>query len=224
MPPVGRPVLAFTLPGVAYHDDLAVQAFARHLTAAIEAGGGNGRRIVAGMRSFLEGKPDLLPDPPWSTPPATGYRAVEQLAGELGCPPDVLARARSASRQDLARTAWLLDPADGLTDLLDRAGPRTRVVAVVHPADPATGAILEALELAGRAQIAGPADLDPPGADRMVLIDAVWSPLLVRAQGTGARTVLIDRFGTGAGRPDTRSPDLRSAVPAITAWLEGIPA
>ena len=218
-PPAGRPVLAFTLPGVAYDDDIAVQAFARHLTAAVEAGGGNGRRIVAGMRAVLEGKPDLLPDPPWSVPPATGERAVEHLAVAAGCPPDLLGRARTAARQDLARTAWLLDPADGLTELLDAAAGRARVVA--DPADPVTVAILDALELTERVTLVAPEDLDTLPAGSMVLIDATWAPHLARAQANGQRTVLIDRFGTGDGRPDRRTKDLRGVVPDIAAWLEG---
>lgn len=223
-PPAGRPVLAFTLPGVAYDDDIAVQAFARHLTAAVEAGGGNGRRIVAGMRAFLEGKPDLLPDPPWSVPPATGERAVEHLAVAAGCPPDLVVRARTAARQDLARTAWLLDPADGLSDLLDAAAGRARVVAVADPADPATVPILDALELTERVALVAPADLDALPAGSMVLIDATWAPHLARAQANGQRTVLIDRFGAGDGRPDRRTKDLRGAVPDIAAWLEGTAA
>jgi len=54
-----------------------------------------------------------------------------------------------------------------------------------------------------------------------VLIDTTWAPHLARAQANGQRTVLIDRFGTGDGRPDRRTKDLRGVVPDIAAWLEG---
>ena len=66
--------------------------------------------------------------------------------------------------------------------------------------------------------------LDALPAGSMVLIDATWAPHLARAQANGQRTVLIDRFGAGDGRPDRRTKDLRGAVPDIAAWLEGTAA
>jgi hypothetical protein len=216
----GCPVLALALPGVAYDDDIAVQAFARHLTAAAEASGGDGQVIVAGMRAFLEGKPGLLPDPPWSAPPPTGYRAVELLAGAAGCSHDDIARARLASRLDLAGSAWILDPADGLADLLDRADGRARVVAVTDQTDPSTGPVLDALDLTGRLDMVGDTELARAlGGGPALLIDIAWAPRLADAHAAGHTTALIDRFGTGDGRPDLRARDLRGLLPELTAWL-----
>ncbi len=59
----GRPVVTVALHGVAQDDDLGVQAFARHLEAVADHGS-PGRSIVAGMRAFLEAKPQLAPPPP----------------------------------------------------------------------------------------------------------------------------------------------------------------
>jgi hypothetical protein len=218
------PALAMTLPGIAYDDDIAVQAFARHLTAAAEASGGDTRVIVAGMRAFLEGKPGLLPDPPWSTPPPTGYRAVELLAGAAGCSQDDIARARLASRLDLAGSAWILDPADGLADLLELAEGRARIVAVADRTDPATGPVLDALDLTGRLAVVGDADLTRAlGGGPALLIDIAWAPRLADAHAAGHTTALIERFGSGDGRPDLRARDLRGLLPDLTAWLD-VPA
>ena len=217
----GGRVLGFALPGVAYDDDIAVQSFARHLTATVEAAGGDGQVIVAGMRAFLEGKPGLLPDPPWSAPPSTGYRAVELLAGAAGCSHDDIDRARLASRLDLAGSAWILDPADGLADLLDRAECRARVVALADRTDPATGPVLDALELSGRLEVVGDTDLARSlGGGPALLIDTAWVPRLADAHAAGHTTALIDRFGTGDGRPDVRARALRGLLPDLTAWLD----
>lgn len=217
----GGPLLALALPGVVYDDDIAVQAFARHLTAAAEASGGDGHVIVAGMRAFLEGKPGLLPDPPWSVPPPTGYRAVELLAGAAGCSLDDIAHARLASRLDLAGSAWILDPADGLADLLDRADGRARIVAVTDPTDPATGAVLDALDLTGRLDVVADTDLTRTlGGGPALLIDTAWAPRLAHAHAAGHTTALIDRFATGDGRPHLCGRDLSGLLPALTAWLD----
>jgi FMN phosphatase YigB (HAD superfamily) len=215
----GDPVVAVTLHGVAHSDDLAVQAFARHLSATAGARGRDGAQIIAGMRAFLEGKPHLLPDPPWSEPPATGDRAVKLLAVAAGCTDDDIARARRAARHDLARSAWILDPADGFEELLALLAGRTRLVVVADRDDPATGPVLDALELADRVVLVD--DRTGPIVDGpALLIDGTWAPRLAQARAAGHTTALVDRFGADAGEPDLRARDLPGLLPGIAAWLD----
>lgn len=207
-----RPLVVLTLHGVAHSDDLGVQAFARHLATAAGTGG---QPIIAGMRAFLEHRPQLAA-PPWSTPPPTGYAAVEALAAAAGCTPEVIAHARGASRADLAGSAWILDPADGLPDLLELAVGRADVMVVAEPDDPATGPVLDALDLADRVTLTAA----PPAGRPALVIDAAWTPNLAAARAAGQATALLDRFGTGDARPDLRAADLPGLLPGITAWLD----
>lgn len=206
-------MVALALHGVAHSDDLAVQSFARHLATRAP---GRGRWIIAGMRAFLEDKPQLLPDPPWSARPSTGHRAVELLATAAGCSDDDIDRARAASRRDLAGSAWILDPADGLDELLDLAGGRARVVVLADADDPATAPVLDALELTDRVTMAA----STPARDQTLVIDAAWPPRLVAARAVGHRTALVDRFRTGDGEPDLRAGDLAGLLPGVAAWLD----
>ncbi len=209
-----------TLPGVAYIDDLAVQAFARHLETAMDPGV-PGRSIVAGMRAFLEDKPHLAPAPPWRRPPATGYRAVELLATAAGLSSAQIEHGRRASRIELAGSAWILDPADGLPELLDLMTDRADVVLVADADDPATGPVLEALDLAGRFPVIRPAEPVPMGPDRpTLLIDDDWSPILAAAFARGTGTALVDRFGAGSGTPELRATDLPGLLPGVADWLD----
>lgn len=220
-------MVAIALHGVAHTDDVGAQAFARHLAAAAQARGLDGRPVVAGMRAFLEGKPELAPPPPWSRPdgpppPATGDRAVELLAAAAGCPQAQIAAARRASRHDLAGTAWILDPADGLDELVGVLTGRAQVVLVADPDDPATGPVLDALELAGRFAVVDPAGLQNAlTGRRALLVDAAWAPVLAAGAAAGHTTALVDRFSSGQGGPDLRAGDLSALRPGILAWLEG---
>lgn len=212
-------MVAVRLHGVAYDDDLAVQAFARHLQALAPD-----RPIIAGMRAFLEDKPQLAPHPPWSGTtrrPATGDRAVEQLAVAAGLAPAQIDAARLASRHDLAGTAWILDPADGLSELLGLLSGRVEVVLVAEPNDPATGPVLDALALAEGFAVVDHAALRNTVTGRpALLIDTAWPPVLTAAQEDGVTTALIDRFGAGDGTPDLRAADLAGLLPGIAAWLD----
>ena len=226
----GRPVVTVAVHGVAQDDDLGVQAFARHLESAMDHGT-PARSIVAGMRAFLEGKPHLAPPPPWppAAPPVTGYRAVAALAVAAGLTPGQIEDARRASRLDLAGSAWVLDPADGLTDLLDLVAGRADPVLVADPDDPATGPVLDALELAGRFPVRAAPELATDLATVLagrpaLLIDADWPPGPAAAAGrpAGPTTALIDRFRSGTGHPDLRAADLPGLLPAVAGWLDRI--
>lgn len=221
-------MVTVALHGVAQDDDLGVQAFARHLES-IPDHGVPGGSIVAGMRAFLEAKPHLAPPPPWlpAPPPVTGGRAVTALAVAAGLSPAQIATARRASRLDLAASAWILDPADGLAALLDLLAGRADPILVADPDDPATGPVLDALELTGRFPVRSvpelATDLTTALAGRPVLlIDADWPPGPVAAGGPGAgvTTALIDRFGSGVGDPDLRADDLPALLPGVAGWLD----
>lgn len=225
-------MVAVRLHGIAYDDDLAVQAFARHLDSM----GGAGPSIVAGMRAFLEHKPHLAPPPPWSPSagspspgppspgppsPATGHRAVELLAAAAGRTPAQIDDARRASRHDLAGNAWILDPADGLVELVELLTGRADLVLVADPDDPATGPVLDALELTGRFAVLPAAALEQALAGRPALmIDTAWTPDLAATNAAGPATALVDRFGSGEGTPDMRAADLAGLRPGIAAWLD----
>ena len=211
------------LHGVAYCEDPAVQAFARHLDGPDTAG-----VMVAGMRAFLEDKPQLAPPAPWSPsrPPVTGYRAVAELAVAAGLTSARIDAARRAARLDLAGTAWILDPADGLPELLELVAGRAELVLVADPADPATDPVVDALELAGRYPVVDPDRLPPAlTGGRALLIDADWSPVLAAASGRAgeATTALIDRFGSGTGTPDLRAADLPGLLLGVADWLDRVP-
>ncbi len=219
--------MALPLHGVAHSDDLAVQAFARHLAAAA---GPAGRSVIAGMRAFLEDKPQLMPDPPWPAPPPTGYRAVEALAVAAGCGDTEIALARDASRRDLAGSAWILEPTDGIEDLLRLVDGRARLLVIADADDPATAPVLDALDLVERVETAGIADLvdtvrlaSTLAPHPVLLIDVSWSPVLAAGRATGHTTAMIDRFRTGLGEPDLRAADLSGLLPGIAAWLDDHP-
>lgn len=217
-------MVTVALHGVAQDDDLGVQAFARHLESLAP-----GRGIVAGMRAFLEARPELAPPPPWSPapPPVTGYRAVAALAAAAGLTPAQITGAHRASRLDLAGSAWVLDPAAGLAELLHLLAGRADPILVADPDDPATAPVLDALELAGRVPVRSAARLitelavNPTGRPAL-LIDADWSPVLARAaaHAAGPATALVDRFGSGTGAPDLRAADLPGLLPGVAGWLD----
>lgn len=215
-------MVAVALHGVACSGDLAVQAFARHLEAMAP-----GSSIVAGMRAFLEDKPQLAAPPPWSPgpTPATGYRAVELLATAAGLGPAQIDAARLASRHDLAGSAWTLEPADGLPELIDLLAGRADLVLIADPRDPATGPVLDALDLAGRFPVV-PAGDAAPAEQPALVVDAAWPPVLAAASAAGHPTALVDRFGAGPvgpGEPDLRAADLPGLLPGIAAWLDRHP-
>ena len=225
-PAPGRPaaVVALPLHGGVHSDDLAVQSFARHLA---EDAGSAGRSIIAGMRAFLEDKPDLLPDPRWTEPPPTGYRAVELLATAAGCSAEDIDCARRASRSDLAGSAWILEPVDGFEELLGVVAGRARLILVADHGDPATGAVLDALELADRVELLDEITLNTQlaQAPAALLIDTTWTSWLADAHAAGHTTALIDRFGVvgaGRGQADLTAPNLAGLLPGIAGWLDAL--
>jgi hypothetical protein len=210
--------------GILFTDDLAVQAFARHVAARCPEPGA----VIGGMRGFLEGRPELIPPGIWRSTPQTGEDAVRRLAAAAGVSAAEVEQARRASRADLAASAWLLDRADGLDELLARLADLGPVSVLADPADPATTAVLDALNLApgavtGIDSVVDPATAAPGGCEGerpALVIEAAFTSTLDQAGRTGAITVVVDRFGAGAGTPTLRAPDLPGLAGPLAAALD----
>ena len=220
------------LDGVVHTGDLAVQSFARHVASAVPAD--RGRAVLAGMRGFLEGKPELLAA---GTQLAgadlldaeDGDRAVELLAAAAGLGAREVAAARRASRMDLAASAWIVEPADGVTRMLDLLDRRASVAVLTLPDDPAAGAVLAACGLTDRVELLA---LPTPAAvgrllegndgepRRVMAIGTRWSGDLEVAAAAGCLTVLVDRFGRGRGAPTWRTAGCAGLVDIVRSWIQ----
>lgn len=216
------------LDGVVHISDLPVQAFARRITERLPADGI--RPVIAGMRGFLEGRPELIPSDIDVSAAEDGYQAVEILARAAGLDAVGISTARAASRTDLAASAWAVDPAEGLQDLLALIGDSARVLLLAGPADPAARPVLSSIELTVDEIVDAPADLavmqilarkDAPDPDRLLMIGSSWAGELEPAQKQGCHTLLVDRFGRGRGNPSFRSPDLEGLIDPVGSWLAG---
>ena len=223
--------MLFRLDGVVHTSDLPVQAFARHLTEQLPAD--QIRPLIAGMRGFLENKPELIPTGTDFGPAEDGYQAVEQLARCAGLTPAQIAAAQQASRADLATSAWAVDLADGLDELLVSLGADCLVGVFAEPADPAAPAVLDALDLDGRvslltaplaAAIPGlcpDSDDDPKRQNRILVVGSRWNGELDAAAAAGCRTALVDRYGLGRGSPGWRAAALAGLTGPIRSWATG---
>lgn len=211
--------------GVVNTSDLPVQAFARHITEQLSAE--QARRVIAGMRGFLEGKTELLPADVDLSDAEDGYQAVEILARAAGLDIPGISAARQASRVDLAASAWLMDPAVGLDPLLTEISPAARVVLLTEQGDPAARPVLEAIE--AKVDEIIDAAIDPAitlvlhdhiaTPDRLLVIGTRWTDQLAPAQQAGCATALIDRYRRGRGAPTYRSPDLVGLLDVVRGWL-----
>lgn len=223
-------VVLLALDGVVHVSDLPVQAFARHITEQLAPD--QVRPIIAGMRGFLECKTELIPAGIDLTDAEDGYQAVQILARTAGLVDSGIAAARRASRVDLAASAWAVDPADGLDELLALLAGRATVVVQVEPGDPAVSPLLDAIDLAGepslvesdtgaavRNLLAG-GSVDPADPRRLLAIGARWRGDLEAAAAAGCTTALVDRFNRGAGRPTWRATGLADFLDPIRTWLE----
>ena len=99
--------------------------------------------MIAGMRGFLEGKPDLIPAGIDLSGAEDGYQAVELLGRSAGLSPETIAAGHLASRADLAASAWAVDESDGLADLIAAIDGPAFLGVLVEPADPAAAAVLD---------------------------------------------------------------------------------
>lgn len=177
--------------------DLPAQALARHL--ALQLPPAAGTTLIGAMRQLLEHGVhptdlDLAGRTPW--------QAIDLLGRAAGLPDDARAAAAAAAREDVARSLFLLDPADRLRTLLDRLQPDEVVVVVTdNPSDAA--ALVAAVELSD--QVHGYAAAGTAADPSAVALAASWPGLLALTAAAGGRTGLIDRFGTGPGSPTWRA-------------------
>ena len=217
------------LDGVVHCSDLPVQSFARHLTEGLPPE--HIRPIIAGMRGFLEGKPDLMPTGFDLNTAEDGYQAVEILARTTDLTSLQITAARLASRADLADSAWAVDPPEGLDDLLaELAGP-ARIAVFTEAGDPAALDVLEAIGIDGQvdelvekptstvvARLLQMIDAaNNPG--RLLVIGTRWTGELDAASGAGCVTGLIDRYALGRGKPTWRAGDLVGLVGHVREWV-----
>ena len=220
-------VVLLRLDGVLHTSDLPVQAFARHLTDQLPAE--LVRPLIAGMRGFLENKPELIPAGADLERAEDGYQAVEKLAHAAGLAPAHITAARQASRADLAASAWAVDSADGLDELL--AGLQADCYAYADGADPAGPAVLTALELdqqvgmlpdslpvAIARLLGGSASAGADRRARILVVGTRWAGELDAAAAAGCGTVLIDRYQRGHGSPHWRAADLPGVTAQIRSW------
>ena len=93
--------------------------------------------------------------------------------------------------------------------------------------DPATDAVLDALELADRVVLLDEITLNTElaQAPAALLIDTTWTSRLADAHAAGHTTALIDRFGVvdaGRGQADLTAPNLAGLLPGIAGWLDAL--
>ncbi|MET0863571.1 MAG: hypothetical protein ABWZ98_04495 [Nakamurella sp.] len=218
--------LLLRLDGVLHNSDLPVQSFARHLTEALPAE--LVRPMIAGMRGFLENKPELLPVGADFGAAEDGYQAVEHLALSAGLSPQHITAAYRASRRDLSGSAWAVDAQDGLPELLAGLSPDVALAVYAEPGDPAAPAVLEAVELGQVELFAAPLPgiidqllgrLDPASRpDRILVVGTRWDGELDLAAAAGCRTALVDRYRRRRGSPDVRAADLAGLTEHIRSW------
>jgi hypothetical protein len=163
-----------------------------------------------------------------------GDHAVEILCRAIGLTPRQIVAARRASRVDLANSAWAIDAAPGLAELV--AGiPSDSSVAVV--ANDLTG-VPDVVNAIGIASAVDEFLLDAGGAegreqviehrlaatgagsspDRLLVVGSRWDPDLAVPHAAGCTTALVDRFGRGRGTPTWRDAELAGLVPEILRW------
>ncbi|GAA2012769.1 hypothetical protein JL107_06110 [Nakamurella flavida] len=206
--------------GTVFSGDVAVQAFARHAGTTLTDDGR--RTLIAAMRGLLERRRGLLPAGVDLAAAQNGHQAVAVTAHALGVSDDDLAAAHRAARIDLARTAWMLDPADGLADLL--AHPQVGPVHLVAdpPDDPAAPEVLAAVIPDGRVQLsAAPHWATETAVGPVLVVADAWSAATAEAGGAGAAVTVLDRFDRRVGAPEVT---VRSLADLVTALGPGIPS
>lgn len=218
--------------GTAYVSDLPVQSYARHAAEQLSVTAGTG--LVAAVRAFLEQRTDILGDPRLDLSTADdGYRAVELAGSAFGLDAATLSAAYRASRRDLAASAFAVEPAEGLIELLaELAG--TALTVLVTNSDP--DGVIQVLEATGLAPLidcvitdAGKPQSLPGiasralqqagvGPQQLISIGDRWTIDLAPVAAIGGATAYLDRYGRGDGSPTFRGPDLGSMIGDIGSW------
>lgn len=216
--------------------DLSVQAYARHVAEQV-ADPFRATAVIDGMREFLEGKhadrtERLAVD---LSTAEDGDHAVEILAAAAGLTKAQTGAAYRAARADLAGSAFALDAADGLSDLLTKVRGSAVVAVATNAGDLGVRAVLDSIGLApmidevitnaGKpGSMPGIIDrllgrLGGPSPERRLLaVGPRWGRDLATAHSVGAPTAYIDRFDRGDGKPTWRARQLASMIEPIRDW------
>lgn len=225
-------VLLLDFDGTAYVSDLPVQSYARH--AAEQLSGSAGIGLVAAVRAFLERRSDIPGDPHLDLSAADdGYRAVELAGGAFGLGAPALSTAYRASRRDLAASAFAVEPADGLVELLTELRGRASTMLVTNSDSNGVSQVLDSTGLAPLIDEvitdAGKPELLPGIAwaalrragiepQQLISIGDRWGADLAPVAALGGATAYVDRYHRGDGAPTFRGPDLGSMVRGIGSW------
>ncbi len=214
--------------GVVHSSDLPVQSFARHLTDALPTD--QVRAMIAGMRGFLEGKPELIPAGIDLAGAEDGYQAVETARP----------RGRALTDAVIDRRVPGVPGGPGGQRLGGRRVRRPRRAA----GGPRRARVSRCVHRAGR-----PGGIRGAGFDRhhgrrarrtATLTAALagvrrrveerrpasgfsWSEPAGRANScdaseAGYDTALVDRYRLGRGTPTLRSPDVAGLVEPVRRW------
>ncbi len=218
--------------GTAYVSDLPVQSYARH--AAEQLGVTAGTGLVAAIRAFLERRTDIPGDPHLDLSSADdGFRAVEMAGSAFGLNAATLSAAYRASRRDLAASAFAVEPAEGLVELLSELAGRALTMLVTNSEPDGVMQVLDATGLApfvdcvitdaGKPQslpgIASRAlQQAGVGPQQLISIGDRWATDLAPVAALGGATAYVDRYRRGDGTPTFRGPDLGSMIGDIGSW------
>lgn len=236
-PPGPEFALLLDFDGTAYTGDLPYLAYARHVCDHLEPTAAAG--LIRQIRSYLETtRPsDRAQLPAGLQRAEDGYQAVAELAVAAGVGVDQRRQAYLRSRQDLAHSAFAVDAAEGLVELLAELGERMYVLLATNA--PAVG-VAEVLAGTGLAPYVDRVVVDAgkpggtaglvrdlvnllgpgqgPLSGRLVAAGDRWGADLADADRAGGRTAYVDRFHRGDGGPSWRATDLASMLPMIRKW------
>lgn len=221
-------VLVFDFDGTVSLGDEPVMAYARAAARRLPREDDR-RALLAGVASYLRGEPGRVEA-------LDGYYAVAALGQRVGAGTADLGAAYRESRALVGTAAAPIVAPPGLRALLDEARGLAHVVLVTNaPAEGIEG-LLQGLGLDGAFdEVIGDAGkpagmtrilsslLEQAGIgsapERLLSIGDIWTNDLAPAAALGCTTFLVDRYGTGAGRPDRRARELGELYPAVREWL-----
>lgn len=223
-------VVLLDFDGTCYQGDLPVQAYARRVAELLDPE--QATFVIGAMRAFLEGKPAPAGTPVEFGTAEDGYELVRALAQQTGVDDHDRRVAYQRSRDDLARSAFVLDAEPGLVDWLEAIKSDTTVwLATLAPL---TG-ISEVLDAVGLATLIdrlhprtpkpeGLADLataavalagDPAG---VLAIGDRWAADLAPVHDIGGRTAHLDRHDRRLGTPTWRAGGFAPMLADLHRW------
>lgn len=223
-------VIVLDFDGTVYRGDLAVQAYARRVAEQLDTL--TATQVIAGMRAFLEGKPQPLGMPPEFDTAEDGFQLVHALSDAAGLPDGLRRHAYRASRHDLARSAFALNPEPGLAEWLTDITSESTVWLVTDAPLAGIREVLDAVGLlalvdeiiptvgkpAGMTAIADRAVAVAGRPERSIAVGDRWAADLAAIAAAGGRTAHLDRYGRELGDPTWRDAGFGPLLPALSAW------